>query len=163
MPRLRPLPALVAVAVAALNLAVVAPNAFAGSCEFDAGTHTVTVQTDGTLTISRSGQSITLNGTPCHTVTTVDNDGVHCPGATCEGDNVGKDVEIVVGGSGADTITGSNAANTLNGGGGNDTLAGGGGNDILLGGTGNDSLNGGTGTDTCKQGPGIGPKTACEA
>ena len=114
---------------------------------------------DGKDKLSFAGRTAAMNITEDDNF----NDGVHCPGATCEGDNVGKDVEIVVGGSGADTITGSNAANTLNGGGGNDTLAGGSGNDILLGGPGNDSMNGGTGTDTCKQGPGTGPKTACEA
>jgi Ca2+-binding RTX toxin-like protein len=91
------------------------------------------------------------------------NDGVHCPGATCEGDNIGKDVEKVVGGSGGDTITGSGSANTLNGAGGRDHLNGGNGNDFLNGGPANDTLNGGSGTDTCKQGPGTGTLTSCEA
>ena len=91
------------------------------------------------------------------------NDGVGCPGATCEGDNIGTDVEKVTGGSGGDTITGSGGANTLGGAGGKDRLNGGNGDDILNGGPGNDTLNGGSGTDTCKQGPGIGTLTACEA
>ena len=91
------------------------------------------------------------------------NDGVHCPGPTCEGDNIGNDVEKVTGGSGADTITGSAIKNVLNGAGGNDHLNGGSGNDILSGGPGNDTLNGGGGTDTCKQGGGTGIKTSCEA
>jgi len=344
--------AVVAVLVLALQLLVAAPSAFAGLCDFDAGTHAITVQSNGSLTISRSGQNITLNGQVCHTVTTVDtinadlggqgnasitwdlshgplapgftdeepgvdpdsseiemnvtnpgptgratviggsagesftvgertvgdarflgfnfnggdelfeededavipgpvahivftgngggdllsgagtavtgsdpvtipmtisdgpgndnvvggdaadkfipgpsvtesdsydggggkdtlsfrgrtaamnitedgnfNDGVHCPGATCEGDDIEGDVEKVVLGSGADTILGSGAANVFNGGGGGDTLKGAGGNDVLSGGPGNDTLNGGPGTDTCKQGAGTGPKTACE-
>ena len=349
---MRSMRAVVAVLVFALQLLVAVPAAFAGLCDFDPGTHTINVQLQGSLTISRSGQNITLNGVVCHTVTTVDtidadlggqgnasivwdlshgplapgftdekpgedpdsseiemnvtnpgptgratviggsegesftvgersvgdarflafnfnggdelfgededavipgpvarivltgnsggdllsgagtavagshpvtipmtisdgpgsdnvvggdaadkfvpgpsvteadsydggkgkdtlsfkgrtaamlvteddnfNDGVHCPGATCEGDNVGPDVEKVVGGSGGDTITGSGAANVFNGGGGADTLKGAGGNDVLSGGPGNDALNGGPGTDTCKQGAGTGPKTACE-
>jgi Ca2+-binding RTX toxin-like protein len=69
-------------------------------------------------------------------------------GAANENDNVGSDIEMVVGGSGNDTITGSAADNVLVGGAGDDTLTGGAGNDLLDGGTGNDVLNGGDGTDT---------------
>jgi len=345
-------PFLVALAVVALQVAVLSPAAHAGLCDFDAGTHTITVQSQGSLIISRSGAAITLNGTPCHTVTTVDtitadlggqgnagitwdlshgplapgftdedpqedpdsseiemnvanpgptgratviggsegelfavgernfgdakglvfnfnggdelfdadedatipgpvarilltgngggdvlsgagtsvtgshpltipmtisdgpggdnviggnaadkfipglavteadsydggsgkdvlsyagrtaamriteddnfNDGVHCPGATCEGDNIGPEVEKVILGSGNDVITGSGAPNVFNGAGGNDTLNGANGADKLNGGPGNDTLNGGNGTDTCKQGPGTGSKASCE-
>jgi Ca2+-binding RTX toxin-like protein len=91
------------------------------------------------------------------------NDGVHCPGPNCEGDNVANDVEKVTGGAGGDRITGSGSANVLGGAGGKDTLNGGNGNDTLNGGPANDSLNGGGGTDTCNQGGGTGPETGCEA
>ncbi len=80
-------------------------------------------------------------------------------GAAGEGDNLSF-VEVVVGGTGADTITGNGSANTLTGGNGNDILTGGGGNDVLSGGEGNDAVrlrdnvtgndkgDGGNGTDT---------------
>lgn len=64
-------------------------------------------------------------------------------GAAGEGDNIGGDVEMVIGGSGADYITAGAVAATdviLIGGAGNDTLVGGGGNDDLCGGPGNDRL-----------------------
>ena len=48
-------------------------------------------------------------------------------------------IEVVLGGSAADTITGGNEDNLLSGNGGNDILTGGGGNDTLAGGSGSDS------------------------
>lgn len=69
-------------------------------------------------------------------------------GASNENDNVGSDIEMVVGGSANDTLTGSPADNVLVGGPGDDTLTGGAGNDLLDGGAGNDVMNGGDGTDT---------------
>ena len=97
---------------------------------------------------------------------TVTVDGQANDGAAGEGDNVGFDVETVIGGNGDDmldggddphTLTGGpgddvliggNTDDTLNGGDGNDRLAGGGGNDTLQGGAGNDQLDGGQGNDT---------------
>ena len=56
-------------------------------------------------------------------------------------------IEIVVGGSQADTLTGNSLNNFLYGSGGNDVLRGGDGNDSLIGGAGNDALIGGAGDD----------------
>ena len=58
-----------------------------------------------------------------------------------------KNIENIIGGSGADRITGDLLANVLDGGAGNDTLDGGAGNDALIGGIGKDSLTGGLGSD----------------
>ncbi len=54
-------------------------------------------------------------------------------------DDMVRNVEAAIGGSGNDMLAGSAAVETLNGGGGNDRLRGGGGNDILEGGTGIDT------------------------
>jgi Ca2+-binding RTX toxin-like protein len=75
------------------------------------------------------------------------NDGEGCPGATCEGDNIGADVESVDTGPGNDVLTGSPATNFLNSGDGNDTVNGGGGGDSVFGGNGDDVLHGGAGPD----------------
>ncbi|NVB83297.1 MAG: hypothetical protein HOV81_33305, partial [Kofleriaceae bacterium] len=81
-------------------------------------------------------------------------------GASAEGDNIESDVEVVKGGSGADTIAGGVNADTIYGGAGNDTLSGGGGADTLYAEAGDDVFVeagiaggpdifiGGTGTDT---------------
>jgi Ca2+-binding RTX toxin-like protein len=74
-------------------------------------------------------------------------DGVANDGAAGEADNVKRDVENLIGGSGKDTLTGSAAANVLSGGSGNDRLSGGAGNDTLTGGPGRDTLLGGPGND----------------
>lgn len=74
-------------------------------------------------------------------------DGVANDGAAGEADNVKRDVENLIGGSGKDTLTGSAAANVLSGGSGNDLLSGGPGNDTLKGGPGRDKLLGGAGND----------------
>jgi Ca2+-binding RTX toxin-like protein len=75
--------------------------------------------------------------------------------ATGGGDGQGgtdnlMEIEILIGGSGADTINFSSAtfSATLMGSGGDDRLTGGSGADNLFGGTGNDSLSGGGGNDT---------------
>ena len=67
----------------------------------------------------------------------VANDG---PGGTVDVDNIGTDVENVMGGANNDLITGSSSANVLQGLGGRDTLRGGAGNDTLSGGNKNDLL-----------------------
>jgi Ca2+-binding RTX toxin-like protein len=87
-------------------------------------------------------------------------------------DNIGSDVETVIGGNSDDTLAGSGAPNRLQGGPGNDTLYGAAGDDAVLGedgndslhgdqdqdslagGNGSDSLRGGTGTDGLDGGPG---------
>jgi Ca2+-binding RTX toxin-like protein len=69
-----------------------------------------------------------------------------------DGDNVGTDVENLVGSAGVDTLTGDGDANALSGAGGNDTLNGAGGDDKLQGGMGADTLNGGEGADNADYG-----------
>ena len=65
-------------------------------------------------------------------------DGQANDGEAGEGDNVGADIENLLGGGGADTLIGSAGANTLDGGGGNDSIDGQGGSDVLRGGDGDD-------------------------
>jgi Ca2+-binding RTX toxin-like protein len=105
----------------------------------------------------------------------IDTDGVADDGEAGEHDNVGADVERILGGAEGDTLTGDDGPELLDGGpggdqldglGGNDTLegginsgdsdslAGGDGNDTLRGGAGDDSLNGGAGTDDLRGGGG---------
>jgi Ca2+-binding RTX toxin-like protein len=79
---------------------------------------------------------------------TVTDDGIANDGASGELDNVGTDVDDLVGGSGNDTLTGSSWSQTLTGGAGNDTLNGAGGDDVLDGGSGADRMLGGSGTDS---------------
>jgi Ca2+-binding RTX toxin-like protein len=79
---------------------------------------------------------------------TVSVDGVANDGQG-ESDNVGSDVERLVGGSGDDTLTGGAGHETLEGGPGADTLSGGAGDDILEGGAGTDDLDCGDGVDFC--------------
>jgi len=81
-------------------------------------------------------------------------DGAANDGASGEGDNVGIDVENVIGGGGADTLIGSAVANTILGGNGNDLLLGGSAKDRLFGGAGNDTLGGGAGADELSGGTG---------
>jgi Ca2+-binding RTX toxin-like protein len=81
---------------------------------------------------------ISLDGKP--------NDGAPGQGKG-EQDNVGADMENIVGGFGDDLITGSSHRDTLRGGPGNDTLVGGPGDDFLVGGDGADLLQGGLGDD----------------
>jgi Ca2+-binding RTX toxin-like protein len=68
--------------------------------------------------------------------------------AATEADDIGADVEVLIGGSAADALTGGATACTLTGGAGADTLTGGAGNDTLNGGLGADSLSGAAGNDT---------------
>ena len=72
-------------------------------------------------------------------------------GAVDERDNVGQDVERLVGSAGDDSLAGGPAADELDGGPGSDSLDGGDGADTLDGGSadaGNDALHGGGGADT---------------
>jgi Ca2+-binding RTX toxin-like protein len=90
-------------------------------------------------------------------------DDVANDGAAGEGDNVRTDVEVLLGGSGADRLVTNAAKNNLDGGPGDDVLDGGdgldhirgeAGNDVLIGGEGQDVLVGGTGTDIIDGGTG---------
>ena len=85
---------------------------------------------------------------------TVTIDGVANDGATGEADNVGTDVDNLVGGSGDDRLTGSSWWQTLDGGAGDDTLSAGSGNDTLRGGPGSDTLNGDDNDDLLDGGAG---------
>lgn len=68
-------------------------------------------------------------------------------GGGAQGDNVGLDIERIVGGSGNDLLTGSDTDNSITGRNGNDTIFGGLGNDSLDGDEGNDLLVGENGND----------------
>src|SRR5436305_1479416 len=85
---------------------------------------------------------------------TVSLDGLANDGETGEEDNVGSDVDVVIGGSAGDPIIGSGGNNVVSGGVGDDRLDGGDANDSLDGGAGNDSLQGGAGNDTLTGGSG---------
>src|SRR3712207_7887142 len=61
-------------------------------------------------------------------------DGGATDGAAGRRDSIDDDVEVLIGGSGADTLVGSGLANELDGGAGNDTIRGRGGTDVLKGG-----------------------------
>ena len=67
-------------------------------------------------------------------------DGAADDGEAGENDNVGSDVENLIGGSAGDTLLGSADPNTLDGGGGDDTLDGGTASDQLEGAAGADSM-----------------------
>jgi serralysin len=90
-------------------------------------------------------------------------DGQANDGTAGEGDNVGSDIESILGTSGNDVFTGSAGADGFDGGGGGDEIHGAGGNDDVRGGGGNDRVFGDAGddfvegandTDTVDGGPG---------
>jgi len=81
-------------------------------------------------------------------------DGAANDGAAGEGDNVGSDIEGLLGGSGNDTIVGGAISNYVDGGDGNDLISGGAGSDNLYGGSGNDVVNGDGGGDSVGGGNG---------
>lgn len=83
-------------------------------------------------------------------------------GASGEADNIRDEVEVVIGGLGADTLTGSARDDRLFGSDGNDKLAGLGGADYLVGGAGFDSLDGGDGSDFCAYDAQGDVRTNCE-
>jgi len=74
-------------------------------------------------------------------------DGRRNDGARGERDQIGGDVETIVGGRGRDRLRGNGRANSLIGGVGLDVLNGAGGNDSLEGGRSADRINGGRGRD----------------
>jgi Ca2+-binding RTX toxin-like protein len=69
-------------------------------------------------------------------------------------DNVGSDVENVIGSDGADLLVGTPASNRLQGRGSNDTLIGDAAADVLVGGDGDDALRGDAGNDSLDGGGG---------
>jgi Ca2+-binding RTX toxin-like protein len=81
------------------------------------------------------------------TAVTITLDGAANDGAPKERDNIERDVEGVMGGSGDDHLSAGTLDAVLDGGAGDDVLRGGSGNDTLLGGAGNDTLLGGPGND----------------
>lgn len=85
---------------------------------------------------------------------TADLDGARDDGAVGERDQIGTDVENLVGGTGSDTLTGSAGVNTISGGAGADRVSGGSGNDSLTGGSGDDNVVGGPGADSLNGGGG---------
>jgi Ca2+-binding RTX toxin-like protein len=87
----------------------------------------------------------------------VADDGTGCPGAGCEGDNIGSDVEDIATGDGDDVLVGDGDRNQISTGGGSNTVDGGGGGDTIQGGNGADALQGGDGNDQLF--PGAGPDT----
>jgi Ca2+-binding RTX toxin-like protein len=81
-------------------------------------------------------------------------DGLAVSGANNERDQIGTDVETLIGGSGPDLIYGTANMDALFGGPGNDTIKGFGGDDAIQGHDGNDVLDGGAGTDLIMGGSG---------
>jgi Ca2+-binding RTX toxin-like protein len=71
-----------------------------------------------------------------------------------DGNDVLREIENVIGGSGNDSLTGDSLANRIEGGGGNDAVLGSAGNDSLSGSAGNDTLSGGEGNDWLNGGAG---------
>jgi len=111
------------------------PDVFAGGPDKD--TVSYASRTDGL------GASI--DGNANHGSPTDDRGGV--------GDNVGLDVENLIGGKGNDDLSGSAGPNVLQGGPGNDDLSGGDGNDVLDDRQGKNWFEGGGGDDLLRQGP----------
>jgi Ca2+-binding RTX toxin-like protein len=91
-----------------------------------------------------AGVRVVLNG--------VADDGQGCPGAGCEKDNVGPDIENIQTGDGDDVIVGSPAPNGIFSADGDDTIDGGGGSDNIFSSNGADSVLGGVGDDTLSGG-----------
>ena len=79
-------------------------------------------------------------------------DGQPGDGPAGENDNVGADVESVVGGTAGDRLTAGTNSATLQGADGDDVLVGGPGADSLNGGAGGDQISGGDGNDTLQDG-----------
>jgi Ca2+-binding RTX toxin-like protein len=116
---------------------------------------------DGGDTVSGGGHPDELHldagGTAVSASFTFDgvaDDGVGCPGAGCDHDNIGPDVERVFGSPTNETFIAADGGNRINGGPGNDVLDGNGGRDKLDGSFGDDELRGGLGPDWLNGGKG---------
>jgi Ca2+-binding RTX toxin-like protein len=75
-------------------------------------------------------------------------------GSSGEGDNVGSDIEYILGTAGNDVFTGGAGPDGFDGNAGNDVLRGGAGNDNLYGGSGDDQVYGEAGVDKVEGGSG---------
>jgi Ca2+-binding RTX toxin-like protein len=95
---------------------------------------------DGNDDLSGGADTDTASYSLASAVVTVTVDGVANDGVAGELDNVGTDIEVVVGGSGGDNLSGGAGPQTLRGGSGNDTLNGDAGTDILVGNGGSDTV-----------------------
>jgi Ca2+-binding RTX toxin-like protein len=113
----------------------------------------------GTDTVSYASRTVPITVSLSSSVDA--DDGDLSGGTAAENDDLREDIEVVIGGSAADSLTGGAGNDTLNGGNGADTLSGGAGDDTLNGqnggdtifeggsnGLGNDVVNGGAGVDT---------------
>jgi uncharacterized repeat protein (TIGR01451 family) len=96
----------------------------------------------------------TVNYTSRTKALTVSSDHQPGDGESGENDNVGLDVENIIGGSANDHLDGWATNSNLTGNGGNDTLTGILGNNVLNGGAGSDTLSGQDGNDTLNGGDG---------
>jgi Ca2+-binding RTX toxin-like protein len=112
----------------------------------------------GTDTVSYATRSFNTAGTAGVTVIL---DGLANDGGSSDDDNIGTDVENVIGSSRADIITGSAVNNTLDGGAGGDSIRGASGADLLIAGAGTDQLDGGDGSDTLRARDGIRETVLC--
>jgi Ca2+-binding RTX toxin-like protein len=112
----------------------------------------------GIDTVSYSGRTLPLTVSLSAVADADDGDQTVATGITAENDDLREDIELIIGGTAADTITGGAGNDTLSGGDGADILAGGAGNDILNGNAGNDVFNdglAGAGNDVFNGGGGI--------
>ena len=98
------------------------------------------------------GDTVTYNGSPMGV--TINLRAGTASGGDAEGDELGDDIENLIGSNYDDTLSGSRAPNMIWGLGGNDDLFGDKGDDDLFGGAGDDTLDGGDGDDTLEGGPG---------
>ncbi len=116
-----------------------------GADKLSGGTHTHNDSNVGGDTISYAGSAAGV------TINLLDGTAM---GGDAEGDDVGMDIENVMGSMFDDMLTGNDGINHLWGLGGMDSLYGGEGNDYLYGGAGDDMLSGGDEDDTLEGGYG---------
>ena len=120
-------------------------NGGPGADKINGGAHTYDEMGNG-------GDTITYYGSPMG-VTINLRAGV-ASGGDAEGDELGADIENVIGSAHDDSLTGTRGDNSIWGRGGNDALVGDRGTDKLYGGAGDDTLDGGDGNDTLEGGDG---------
>ena len=120
-------------------------NGGPGADKINGGAHTYDAMGIG-------GDTVTYNGSPMGV--TINLRAGTASGGDAEGDELGDDIENVMGSMYDDSLSGSRAANMIWGLGGNDDLFGDKGNDTLDGGAGDDTLDGGDGDDELEGGYG---------
>ncbi|WP_154664785.1 Ig-like domain-containing protein [Allorhizobium undicola] len=116
------------------------------SATVTSGSGRVTVNSDGTLSVTYTGADIDASQTATVVVSYTVTDSIETATSQLTVSFTGV-TDTVSGTSGADTITGSNAGQITKGLDGDDKLYGLGGNDTIYGGNGNDTINGGAGND----------------